>query len=149
MRNEEKAQWISHYIRRETAGARKPVEDTATAVQQEHKDTRKAENAGLTHREPKYTFQEMMIAISDSLSDHASSNDEDDGDDEDDEETVLGQVSKDDEPGWVMGTITKTVQRCMERFQENQIKLDQLTPLGWEDAADNFRERDMKYSTSE
>jgi hypothetical protein len=48
-----------------------------------------------------------------------------------------------------MGTITKTVQQHLERFRQKQMKLDRLTPLGWEDVADYFRERDMKYGTSE
>jgi len=47
-----------------------------------------------------------------------------------------------------MGTITKRVQQRMERFRQTQMKLDELTQLGWEDAADHFRERDRKYSKS-
>jgi cell fate (sporulation/competence/biofilm development) regulator YlbF (YheA/YmcA/DUF963 family) len=58
-------------------------------------------------------------------------------------------VSEDDEPGWVMGTITETVQQRMERFRHMQIKLNELTQVGCEDAADNIRERDKKYGTSE
>jgi len=58
----------------------------------------------------------MLNAIGDSLSDLASSDDEQDGEDEEDDEedTELGKLSDDDEPGWVMGTITKTVQHRME-----------------------------------
>jgi len=57
----------------------------------------------------------MLNPIGDSLSDLASSEDEEDGEDEDDDEedTELGKLSKDDEPGWVMGTITKTVKKRM------------------------------------
>jgi len=72
----------------------------------------------------------MMVAIRDSLSDLASSDDGEDGEDEDDEETKQGKLSKDDEAGWVMGTITKTVQQRMERFQQKQMKLDELTQPG-------------------
>jgi len=46
----------------------------------------------------------------------------------------------DDEPGWVMGTITKMVQQRMKSFQQKQMKFDQLTQPRWEDAADYFRE---------
>jgi len=60
-----------------------------------------------------------------------------------------GKLSEDDEPGWVMGTFTKTVQQNMERFRQKQMKLDKLTRLGWEDAADYFCERDKKYGISE
>jgi len=109
---------------------------------------RKAENVGLTNGEPEKTFQEMMVAIGDSLSDLASSNHGEDGDDEDDEETEQGQRSKDDEPGWVMCRITTMVQERLERLRQKQMKLDELTPQGWEDAADHFSERDKKYRTS-
>jgi hypothetical protein len=40
----------------------------------------------------------------------------------------------------VMGTITKMVQQRMESFRQKQMKLDELTQLLWEDAADYFRE---------
>jgi len=91
----------------------------------------------------------MLVAIGDSLSDLASSDDGEDGEDEDDAETEQGKLSEDDEPGWVMGTITQTVQLRMERFRQMQKKLDELTQPGWEDAANDFRERDKKYGTSE
>ena len=51
---------------------------------------------------------EMLDAIRDSLSDVASSDVEEDG--EDNEDTEQGKLSEDDEPGWVMGTISKMVQ---------------------------------------
>ena len=108
-----------------------------------------AEIAGLTYRQPEEMFQQRLVAIGDSLSDLASSDDGEDGEDEDDEETEQGMLSEDDEPGWVMGTITKTVQQHMERFQQKQMKLDELSQPGWEDAADYFSERDKKYGTFE
>ena len=146
--NEEKEKWIEDYVERETAVARKRVEDAEAAVQQEQEDMNHAEIAGLTTREPEKTFQEMLVAIGDSLSDLARSDDGEDGEDEDDEETEQGKLSEDDEPGWVMGTITKMVQQRMERFRQKQMKLDELTQPGWEDAADYFRVRDKKYGTS-
>jgi hypothetical protein len=148
LNNEEKEKWIEDYVERETAGARKRVEDAEAAVQQEQDDMRQAEIAGLTSREPEKTFEEMLVAIGDSLSDLASSDDGEDGEEEDDEETEQGNLSEDDEPGWVMGTITKTVQQRMERFRQKQMKLDELTQPGWEDAADYFRERDKRYGTA-
>ena len=108
-----------------------------------------AEIARLMSREPENMFEEILVAIRDSLSDLASSDDGEDGEDEDDEETEQGKLSKDDEPGWVMGTITTTVQQRMERFRQMQMKLDELTQPGWEDAADYFSERDKKYGTFE
>jgi len=91
----------------------------------------------------------MLVATGDSISDLASSDNGEDGEDEDDEETEQGKLSDDDQPGWVMGTITKTVQQRMESFRQKQMKLDELTQPRWEDAADYFRERDKKYGTSE
>jgi len=147
LNNEEKEKWIEDYVERETAGARKRVEDAEAAVHKEQDDMTHAEIAGLTAREPEKTFEEMMAAIGDSLSDLASSHDGEDGEDED-EETELVMLSEDDEPGWVMGTISIMVQQRMESFRQKQMKLDELTQPGWEDAADYFRERDKKYGTA-
>jgi len=147
--NEEKEKWIEDYVARETAGAREQVEDAEAAVQQEQDDMKHAEIAGVMFREPEMTFEEMLVAIGDSLSDLASSDDGEDGEDEDDEETEQGKLSEDDKPGWVMGIITKTVQHRMERFRQKQMKLDELTQPGWEDAANFFCERDKKYGTFE
>jgi len=147
--NEEKETWIEDYVERETAGARKRVEDAEAAVQKEQDDMTQAEIAGLMSREPEKTLEEMLVAIRDSLSDLASSDDGEDGEEEDDEETEQGNLSEDDEPGWVMGTINNTVQQRMERFRHTQMKLDKLTQPGWEDAADYFCERDKKYGTTE
>jgi len=135
-------------VERETAGARKRVDDAEAAVQQEQDDMMQAEIAGLTSREPEKMFAEMLVAIGDSLSDLASSDDGEDWEEEDDEETEQGNLSEDDEPGWVMGKIIKTVQQRMERFCQKQMKLDELTQPGWEDAADYFRERDKKSGTT-
>jgi len=108
-----------------------------------------AEIAALTNKEPEMTCEEMMIAIGDSLSDLGSSDNVEDGNDEDDDEIEQGKLSENDEPSWVMGTITKTVPQRMEMFQHKLMKLDELTQLGWEDAADYFRERDKMYGTYE
>jgi len=91
----------------------------------------------------------MVVAIGDSLSEIASSDDGDDGEDGDNEETEQGQLSEVEEPGWVMGTITKTLEQRMERFRQKQMKHDELSQLWWEDAADYFREADKTSGTSE
>jgi hypothetical protein len=145
--NEEQEKWIEDYVEREPAGARKRGEDSVAAVQQEQDNMMHTEIAGLTSREPEKTFEEMMAAIRDSLSDLVSSDNGEDGEDED-EETEQGKLSEDDEPGWVMGTITKMVQQRMESIWQNQMKLDESTQPGWEDAADYLRERDRKYGTA-
>jgi hypothetical protein len=142
--NEEKEKWIEDYVERETAGARKRVEDVEATVQQGQDDMTHAEIAGFSSREHKKTSEEMLVAIGDSLSDLASSDDGEDGEDEDDEETEQGNLSE-DEPGWVMGTITKTLQQRMDRFRQKQMKIDKLTQLGREDVADDLCERDKKY----
>jgi len=48
-----------------------------------------------------------------------------------------------------MALITKTVPQHMERFRQRQMKFDELTQPGREDAADYFHERDEMYRTSE
>jgi hypothetical protein len=91
------------------------------------------------------TCEEMMVAIGDSLSDLVSSNEFEVVEDEDNEQTEQGKLSEDDEPDWVIGTITKTVRQRMEKFQQKHMKLDELTQPGWEDASDYYHERDKKY----
>jgi len=148
--NKEKEKWIEHHVDRETAGARKWVEDTETAIVQAQEDMSNAEQERLTTRKPGQTFEEMFNAIGDILSDLATSDDEEDWEDEEDEEdTELGKLREDDEPGWVMGTMSKTVQHSMESFRQKQMRLDKLTQQGWGDTADYFRKSDMKYGIAE
>jgi hypothetical protein len=127
-------------VERETAVARKRVQDAETVMMQELKDITTAT------RKLRTTFEDMLNAIGDSVSDLASSDDEQDEEDkeEDEEDSDLGKLSDDDEPGWVIGTISKTVQHCMESCRQKQMKLDELTQLGWGDAAKYFRETDIK-----
>jgi hypothetical protein len=115
------------------------------------RDMTTAKNECATAGKPETTFEEMLNAIGDSLSDLASSDDEQDGEDEEDDEedSELGKLSDDDEPGWVMGTITKTVQHRRESIRQEQMRLDKLTQPGWGDAANYFHERDMRYGTAE
>ena len=138
-------------MERETAVASTRVEDPETAIKQAQEQMRNAENVGLTTPKPETTFEEMLNAIGESLSDLASSDNGEDGEDEDDDDDnpELGKLSDDDEPGWVMGTISNTVQRRMERFRRKQIKLDKLTQPSWGDMANYFRETDKKYRTTE
>jgi hypothetical protein len=123
--------WMEDYVQTETAGARKRVADAEAVVQQKQDDMTPAEMMGLTSRQPEITFEEMLAAIGANPSGLASSDYWEDGDDEDDEETVQGKLGKDDEPSWVVGTITKTLQQQMERFCQKQMKVDELTQLGW------------------
>jgi len=85
LRSEEKEKWIEDYDERETTGPRKRVEDTEVAVQQAQDDMNHAETPGLTPREYEKMFEEILVAIGDSLSDLACSHDGNDGDDEDEE----------------------------------------------------------------
>ena len=150
--NEEMEKWIDDYVERETAVARKLVEDVETAIQQEQDDMRNADKAGWTTTKPETTFVEMLNAIGDGLSDLASSNDgENDGDEDDDEgDAARGMCSEDDEPRWVMGIFSKTGQYRMERFRQKQmIMIDEMTQRGWGDVADYFRETNKKYGTTE
>jgi len=92
----------------------------------------------------------MLNSIGDSPNDLASSDDEQDGQVEEDDQadTELGKLSDDDEPGWVLGTITETVQHRMENFRRKEMRLDELTHPGWGDAANHRRKRDMRYRTA-
>jgi len=141
----EKEKWIEDFVERETTVARKRVQDEETAMMHELKDMTTATG------NPETTLEELLNAVGDSLSDLASSYNEQDGEDEEDDEedTELGKLSDDDEPGWVMGTISKTVQHHMESFRQKQMGFDELTQPGWGDAANCIRERDMKYGNAE
>ena len=131
--------------------ARKQIEDTETAINQEQEDMRNPEKAGLTTRKPETTFEEMLNAIGDSLRELAISDNGEEGEDEDndEEDPQLGKLTEDGEPGWVLGTISKPVQHCSDRFQLTQMKLHELTQLGWGDMANNFRHRHKKYGSTE
>jgi len=102
---------------------------------------------GLTSRQPGKESQQTLDAVGDSLSDLSGSDDEDNGGDDDD--TEQSELSEDDEPGGVMGTISKRVQKHIERFWQMQMELDQLTHLGWWDAASYIRESEEELSTTE
>jgi len=118
--NEEKVKWIEDCVDRETAVARKRVQDAEAASMQEQEDMRNVDNAWSTTSKPETTFGEMLNTIGDSLSDLPHSDDEVDWEDEDDDEidTELGKLSKDDKPGWVMGTTSKPVQYRMESIHQ-------------------------------
>jgi len=130
--NEEKEKWIEDYVDRETAVGRKQGHNSATAITQELREMTIAQHAEVTPRKPETMFEAMLNAIGDSLSDLASSDDEHDGEDEEDdkEDTELDKLSDDDEPGWVMGTISKTVQYRMDSFWQKQMRVDELTQPG-------------------
>jgi len=148
--NEEREKWIVDYIEREPAVARQALEDAETAIALEQGDGWIAANVGWKIWQPEHTFVEMMLAIGDSLSDLASSNNEQDWEDDDEEDTELGQLSDDDEACWVVvGTIFETVQLHMERFRPEMMMVDRLTKPGWGDAADYCRERETKWSMTE
>jgi len=133
-------------VDRETAVARTLVKDAPTAIQQEQKDMTNADKAGLTTTNPETTFQEILNAIAKCLRDLAISDDGEEGEGEDDDEKdpELGNLSNNDEPGWVMGTISKTLQHQMKLFRQKQMNLDQLMQPGSRDTADYFCERDKK-----
>jgi len=82
------------------------------------------------NQEPRMTFEDIMVPMWGLLSDLPCSDNGEDGENQDDEEIELGKMSEDDEPSWVMGTITKMVQRRIERFRQKQMKLDELTQPG-------------------
>lgn len=76
---------------------------------------------------------EMMLnAIGDSLSNLGSSDDVEDGeiDDDDEENWKLGQLSKEDKPGQVIGTISKMILQHKEYVWHKQMRLDKLIQPG-------------------
>jgi len=146
---EVKEKIIKDYKNHETAWARKQVVNTETVITQEQEDMSSAEKEQPTTRKPDISFEEMLNAIGNSLSDLVCSDDDEDGDDvEAAADTEFGKVSKDDEPDWVMGTISKTVPHCAVSVWQKRMTLHKLNQPWWEDVAKNFCERDMKHKTS-
>jgi hypothetical protein len=131
--NEEREKWIEDYVERVTPVGRKRVEEGETAMMQEQERMENVEKARSTTTKPEISFEEMLNAIGDSLSVLARSVYEEDGEDEDDDEedTGHGKLSEDNEPAWVIGTISKTVQHRMKTFRQKHLKLDELTQPGW------------------
>jgi hypothetical protein len=103
---------------------------------------------GFTLRGSENTFQEMMVAIRDSLSELASSDARKDAKVKDDE-IEKGKLNEVDGPCRVMGTIAKTVQLRMECVLEKQRKLDELTQPEWGNPANYVHDREKKYCTTE
>jgi len=86
-------------------------------MKQKQDDISNVEMAGLTTRKNEKTLDRMLNAIGDSLSDLARSNNEANTyDEQENEDTEQGKLSEHDEPGWVMGTVSKMVQRRMQMF---------------------------------
>jgi hypothetical protein len=61
--NNGKEQWIEDYVERETAGARKQVEDPEAAVEHEQEHMKHDEIARLMTRQPEKAFKQMMVAL--------------------------------------------------------------------------------------
>jgi hypothetical protein len=95
------------------------------------------------------TFQAVLVAIRDSVSNLPSSDNVADWEDEDDQAIEQGKLSEDDELGWVIGTITQTAQQCMDTFWQKQMMHNKLIQLRWEDAINYFHEWDKKFGTTE
>jgi hypothetical protein len=117
---------MEDYVERETAVARKRIQDAETAMMQEQEDMGNIEMGRSTTTKHEMTVEEMLNSDGDSLSDLASSDDEEDGEDDDDDEedTGNGKLSEADEPGWVIGTIPQMVQHCMESCRQKQMWVD-------------------------
>jgi len=149
--NKEKEEWIEGYVERETAFAKKQVQDAERVIVQEQKDMTTDESAGATTTNQETMYEEMLNAIGDSLSDLECSDDEQDWEDKEDNEenSELGKLSDNDEHGWVMGTISETLQHRMESFWQKQLRLDKLRQVWWGDPAIYVRQRDMNYGNSE
>jgi hypothetical protein len=118
-------------LREKPTGAKKRVEDTEAGVQQEQDDMTHAEIGILTSRVPKKTLEKMLVAIGDSLSDLVCSDHWEDGEAEDGGEPEQGKLSDEEQPGWVMDAITKTLQLRIKRFWQKQRNLHELTQLEW------------------
>jgi len=106
---------------------RQRVQDAEAGIMQALKDLTTTESTGATTRNSNTLLEEMLNAISDILTDLASSNNEQAGKDEEQDVEVseLGNLNDDDEPGWVMGTFSITVQHPIESVWQKRMRLNQ------------------------
>jgi len=131
--------------------ARKRDQEAETLIVFEQEDMRNAEKSPSTTRKPDKTFQAMLNAIRDSLSNLSNSDDHEDGEDEQDNEAdiELGNLIEDNEHGFEMGAFARTGVHWIESIWQTPITLDEPTQSGCWDLADYFRERDEKNGRSE
>lgn len=115
------------------------------------KDMNNAENTESTTRKPVKTFDEVLNTIRDSLSNLANSNNQADTEDDDNNEgdQKQGNLSEDNKPNWVMGTISKLRQYRMECYRQKKMSRAELMQLGWGDRADYIHGSENKYGTAE
>jgi hypothetical protein len=87
-------------------------------MMQEQKHMGNVEKGRSTTTKPEITFEGMLNAIRDSLSDLHCSEDEEDGEDidDDDEDTGHGKLSEDDKPCWVMSIDSKRYSTAWRAF---------------------------------
>lgn len=91
----------------------------------------------------------MFYAIGDNLTNRACSHDEEDRNDEQNGlDKAYDKLREHGKPCWVIGTVSKTVELRMERFRQQQMRIDSLTQSCWGDTGNYFRERDTKYETA-
>jgi hypothetical protein len=117
---------MENYVELETAVARQRIQNAEVEMIPQQKQMGNAEIGRSITTKPEITFVELLNAIRESLSDPTCSEDEEDGDnkDDDDQDTRHGKLSEGEEHGWVMGTISKTVQHHLEIFRQKQMSLD-------------------------
>jgi hypothetical protein len=105
----------------QTAIARELGEDEETAIAQEQDELINAENAALTTTKPETTFEMMLKAIGESLSDLPRSDEWEDTEDKDydQDDSQLAKLSEDDKLGRVMRTISNPVHNRMRCFRRS------------------------------
>ena len=107
----------------EIAAARQRVAEVKAAVEREKDSVLRRVATDTT----KITFEEMLEAIGDSINNIATSDEEDDKDKEEDgEDNVNSELSDDNKPNWIVGTINKLVQKLLDTFWTKQMKLKKL-----------------------
>ena len=97
------------------------------AVQKAQEDMKHIEYVGSKNRESEKRFYKMMVTTSESLCDVSSFDKGEIWESQNVEVIMQGKPSDNNEPGRVMGTITKPVQQGLDRVRQKQMKHDELT----------------------
>jgi hypothetical protein len=112
-------------VHRKPTVERQEVDDAETTNNWRLENMRMAGKAGLKMRKPEKTFQDLCYPIGDSRSNRTSADDEEAVKNKEDyeEDTIVGKLSQDDEPGWVIGTISKMVHCASESCSRSRFGL--------------------------
>jgi hypothetical protein len=111
-----KGKYAQNSVECELAAARKGVEQTERACEQQQQDITNADNARITTRDFEIRCPKMIIATAAIPNGFGFFVNVGNEDHENDQDTVLSKLTEEDKPSWVVGTVSKMVHQQIERY---------------------------------